>query len=59
MITPTAKATTLPLNANPLNSSTSDYVCRVGTTDAICWIGLLDTARFSGSIMGCLSLLGA
>jgi hypothetical protein len=41
-----------------LNSSTSDHVYRVGTTDAICCIGALDTARFSGFIMGCLSLLG-
>src|SRR5262245_38639530 len=59
MITPTAKSTTLPLNANSLNSSTNDHVCRVGTTDAICWIGLLDTTRFRSFIMGCLSLRGS
>src|SRR5262249_59162790 len=58
MMTPTARSTTLPLNAKFLTSSKSDQVCRVGTTDATCLSGSLDSARLNGLIIDFLSMRG-
>src|SRR5919197_4391305 len=55
MITPMARSTTLPLNAKVLNSAKRDQVCRVGTTDATCLSGSLDSARLNGLIIDALS----
>src|SRR5262249_35138846 len=59
MITPMARSTTLPLNAKFLNSSNRDQVWRVGTTDATCLIGSLDSARLNGLIIYFLSARGS
>jgi hypothetical protein len=58
IITPTATSTTWPVHAQCVHASQRDHVCYVGTTDAICGIGVLDTTRFHGVIMDPLALIG-